>query len=219
MPSWNIHLEAGKRLSKKLNYSPAEEKEFLLGNILPDLNNGYLYPVAKIKSHEETHFTPDSQPGVLCESFENFYRQNSDKIKKESPIYLGYLFHLYLDSYYNYSAYQAIGCRKEYDNYPAEKIPEIKRHDFWLYDRNFHHSINIDSEVESEKLVHAASQIFPVETTADELLKIDQKLKDGTNISEKDDNKYLYSSFEGFENLTDRLILDFSKQYLGEDYA
>ena len=42
MPGWNIHLEAGNRLANKLKFSAPKRKEFLLGCLLPDINNGYI---------------------------------------------------------------------------------------------------------------------------------------------------------------------------------
>ena len=61
MPSWNIHLEAGKRLQKKLKFSGMKQKEFLLGCLLPDINNGYINKVKKKKEHSETHYAYDQK--------------------------------------------------------------------------------------------------------------------------------------------------------------
>ena len=42
MPNWKTHLELGKRLRKNFDYDNKEYNLFLMGNILPDLNNGYM---------------------------------------------------------------------------------------------------------------------------------------------------------------------------------
>ena len=56
MPSWNTHLEAGNRLADKLKLKGKEREEFLLGCLLPDINNGYVNKVKTIKDHNETHY-------------------------------------------------------------------------------------------------------------------------------------------------------------------
>ena len=96
MPGWNIHLEAGERVAKKLKFTGVKRKEFLLGCILPDINNGYINRVKRRKHHEETHYAYNQKSSL------NFYAENRDKINERDPIFLGYLFHLYTDGYFNY---------------------------------------------------------------------------------------------------------------------
>ena len=64
MPSWNIHLEAGERVAKKLKFTKLAKKEFLLGCILPDINNGYINKVKRRKHHEETHYAYDQKSSL-----------------------------------------------------------------------------------------------------------------------------------------------------------
>ena len=69
MPSWNIHLEAGERLADQLKFSGKKRKMFLLGCLLPDINNGYINRVKVEKSHAETHFARDHKSSL------NFYAE------------------------------------------------------------------------------------------------------------------------------------------------
>ena len=56
MPNWKTHLELGKRLRKNFDYDNKEYNLFLMGNILPDLNNGYmLKDISEKIDHEKTH--------------------------------------------------------------------------------------------------------------------------------------------------------------------
>ena len=96
MPGWNVHLEAGERLAKKLKFSGKKRKEFLLGCLLPDINNGYVNHVKTKKEHKETHYAYDQKSSL------NFYAENKSEIDKKTPIYLGYLLHLYTDGFFNY---------------------------------------------------------------------------------------------------------------------
>ena len=106
MPGWNIHLEAGERVASKLKFTKLSKKEFLLGCILPDINNGYINKVKKRKQHEETHYAYNQKSSL------NFYAENRDKIRERDPIFLGYLFHLYTDGFFNYDFYRTIKRHK-----------------------------------------------------------------------------------------------------------
>ena len=41
MPSWETHLEVAKRVAKKIKLSDEEKEDFLLANLLPDINCRY----------------------------------------------------------------------------------------------------------------------------------------------------------------------------------
>lgn len=65
MPTWAIHLSIAKKLNTKLNLS---KDEFLFGNILPDIPNGYyIKDISSITSYNETHFIPvDEDKYISC---------------------------------------------------------------------------------------------------------------------------------------------------------
>ena len=84
MPSWNIHLEVGERLADKLKFAGKKRKEFLLGCLLPDINNGYINHVEIEKPHELTHFAYDEKSSL------NFYAKYKREVDKREPIFLGY---------------------------------------------------------------------------------------------------------------------------------
>ena len=42
MPAWGMHLLIAKKVSEKINIE--NYNSFLIGNIVPDINNGYLIP-------------------------------------------------------------------------------------------------------------------------------------------------------------------------------
>ena len=55
MPSWAIHLKVAKELAKDMPQE--EEQRFLLGNLLPDVNVGYLInPISKQIPYSITHY-------------------------------------------------------------------------------------------------------------------------------------------------------------------
>ena len=135
MPGWNIHLEAGERVAKKLKFTKNKRKEFLLGCLLPDINNGYVNKVKVRKHHDETHYAYDQKSSL------NFYAENRDKIRERDPIFLGYLFHLYTDGFFNYDFYRTIKRHKMGEGLNHDEKREIKHHYFFLYDTTYHHEL------------------------------------------------------------------------------
>ena len=61
MPNWNVHLEVAKRLNKKLRYRKDYLSLFLIGNIMPDINNCFIVKdISKRKNHNYTHFNDNT---------------------------------------------------------------------------------------------------------------------------------------------------------------
>ena len=105
MPSWAIHLDIAQKLSE--NMEEKERKDFLLGNILPDVNVRYLInPISKKIPYEITHYgrmqTFNGNTRELPD-YEKFIGEYKTILKK--PIVLGYLTHLMTDFYWNYHTY------------------------------------------------------------------------------------------------------------------
>ena len=93
MPSWTIHLALANKLNKKMNLCD----DFLLGNILPDVLDGY---IIKKPSHfvnkNESHFKNECTKKIDIDLFISKYKN-----KFNNPIVLGYLSHLVADKYFN----------------------------------------------------------------------------------------------------------------------
>ena len=51
MPSWGMHLLVAKKLNEKINIE--DYNSFLIGNLIPDLNNGFVVPdISKKMKHK-----------------------------------------------------------------------------------------------------------------------------------------------------------------------
>ena len=208
MPSWNIHLEAGERISKKLHFNSLKKQEFLFGCLLPDINNGYINKPKITKPHHETHYAHDQKSSL------NFYAKNKAQIDAMEPIYLGYLFHLYTDGFFNYNFYHTIkrhplGEGKDHD----EKV-KIKHHDFWLYDTNFHHELNIDRETAIE-IAKKASMIDAIQITADDIMDVNAIMKRSDLNDKVKNDEYIFYSKSSLDELLDNMIASFTKDYIG----
>ena len=175
---------------------------------MPDINNGYINKPKITKPHHETHYAHDQKSSL------NFYAKNKAQIDAMEPIYLGYLFHLYTDGFFNYNFYHTIkrhplGEGKDHD----EKV-KIKHHDFWLYDTNFHHELNIDRETAIE-IAKKASMIDAIQITADDIMDVNAIMKRSDLNDKVKNDEYIFYSKSSLDELLDNMIASFTKDYIG----
>ena len=212
MPSWNIHLEAGNRLADKLKLSQSKRKEFLLGCLLPDVNNGYINKVKTKKHHEETHYAYDQKSSL------NFYAENRTEINQRDPIFLGYLFHLYTDGYFNYDFYRTIKRHPLGEGLDHDAKREIKHHDFWLYDTNFHHDLGLSSK-DFVPLAARANKVPTTDITPEDIKDVEHILKcDNLNNFPKNE-RYQFYTKRRLDDLLEDMLDSFWRDYLGESDA
>ena len=212
MPSWNIHLEAGERLSRKIHFSGKKRKEFLFGCLLPDINNGYINKVSTLKYHEETHYTFNQKSSL------NFYAENKAKIDARDPIYLGYLFHLYTDGFFNYDFYRTVKHHRIGKGLNHDQKRDIKHHDFWLYDTNFKHHLKIADDELAEITKHA-NQVPAVEITSEDIKNVETLLLDEHLNDKIKGDKYQFYTKKRLDDLLEDMIESFYNDYLGEGDA
>ena len=212
MPGWNIHLEAGNRLADKLRLSGTKRKEFLLGCILPDINNGYVNKVKVRKHHEETHYAYNQKSSL------NFYAENQTKIKEKDPIFLGYLFHLYTDGFFNYDFYRTIKRNKLGQGLDHDQKAAIKHNDFFLYDTNFYHYLNLRPS-DLPALANRANEIAVAEITPDDIADVEQILYENRLAKENGKTKYKFYTKKRLDELMEDMIESFTGDYLGRGHA
>jgi len=212
MPSWNIHLEAGTRLADKMKLSGKSRKAFLLGCLLPDINNGYINKVKVVKEHEDTHYARDQKSSL------NFYAENKSYIQDRDPIFLGYLFHLYTDGYFNHDFYSSIKHHPLGEGLTRAEKREIKHHDFWLYDMNFHHSLKLNRQ-EALELARLANRVPTTDITAEDIEDVERILTDPDLNSAMLGQHYTYYTKSRLDHLMDEMLANFTYDYLGEPNA
>lgn len=133
MPSWKIHLEYAKKINKYLKFENEAYTLFLVGSILPDINNGYLVPnVSRKIEHDITHFGKYND----AKSYKQFYNIYHKEIENMEPLFLGYLFHLYVDYRWNKDFYNKVKNIKR-DEQKKEELRKAKQSDFLLYANNY----------------------------------------------------------------------------------
>ena len=207
MPGWNIHLEAGERVAKKLKLTGLKRREFLLGCILPDINNGYINRVKRRKHHKETHYAYNQKSSL------NFYAENRGKIEERDPIFLGYLFHLYTDGFFNYDFYRTIKRSKPHEGLSHDEKSEIKHHDFWLYDLNFHHELGV-KQGELRQLARRSNLVPMVAITPEEIEEVEGILIADDLNNDLRGSKYLFYSRKRLDELMEDMIDSFMNDYV-----
>ena len=207
MPGWNIHLEAGGRVAKKLKLTGRKKREFLLGCVLPDINNGYVNKVKVRKHHCETHYAFNQKSSL------NFYAENREEIRKREPIFLGYLLHLYTDGFFNYDFYRTIKRDKMGEGLEREEKTKIKHHDFWLYDTKFHHRLGV-RQGELKDLAKQANRISIAEITPEDIEDVERILvEDDLNDSLKGQDYQFYTE-KRLDELLEDMIESFMNDYI-----
>ncbi|MBR3157385.1 zinc dependent phospholipase C family protein [Candidatus Saccharibacteria bacterium] len=212
MPSWNTHLEAGRRLADRFKISGAKRQEFLLGCILPDINNGYINRVGIKKHHHETHYAYNDK------STKNFYARNKAKITAKDPIFLGYLFHLYTDGFFNHTFYREIKKSSLKDKVPSEEWRDIKHHDFWLFDTKFRHHLGIKKQ-DLVRVAEHANEIDVVEITPADIENVEAVLTDESFNNRLKKTEYIFYSEKRLDDLLEETIHGFIRDYLGGNDA
>ncbi len=207
MPGWNIHLEAGSRLADRLQLSGEARKAFLLGCLLPDINNGYINKVSVTKEHEETHYTSNQSSPL------DFYTEYKSQIDQKLPLYLGYLFHLYTDDYFNHDFYRQIEHHPLGEGKSRDEQREVKHHDFWIFDTNFSHRLNL-TPTDRESLVAQANQIPPIDLIPADVADVERILADPEFSNAMKGKTYLFYTAPQLEDLMERMITNFTQKYL-----
>ncbi len=169
VPNWRVHLEIAKKINEQMHFNNEDYNLFLLGNIAPDINNGFIVEkISHIYNHNHTHLYNE----VDYTTYTNFYEKYKD-ILKTNPVAYGYLIHLYTDHLLNKD--YVMKCEKEKLN--KEQYIKIKHKDLKKYDSKY-----IDNTITLESYEKALEKLKQIE----EVLLEEQDLK---NVIEFLNNK------------------------------
>lgn len=135
MPSWPVHIAIARRLNKTLKL----DDNFILGNIMPDVLNGFIIKdISHTINHKITHYSIKDNNYKKID-ISNFLKKYQNKL--DNPLILGYLVHLLTDEFFNIYTYKYHYVKKNDKNFAVlndgslnnEPTWKIKQHDFDYY--------------------------------------------------------------------------------------
>jgi len=224
MPSWGIHLQIANLLSKRI--SNINKNQFIFGNILPDINNGY---VIKGISQRIVHNITHCDGGEDFKNYKIFYNKYKNQLK--NPIVLGYLTHLLTDFYYNDLTYAKRGIHDKDGNIIGIKLNTgehklctqeeariIKTNDFKIFSDYIYKNKNLDKIKYDNELLSANNMISEINITEEDILKTIEYLNlhiEGKQkaLKEEDSKEYrIFNENEFIQHLD--LCVNFIIEYL-----
>lgn len=193
MPNWKIHLELAKRIGKKIKYNKEEMQLFMLGNILPDINNGYIVKdISTIIGHDVTHYREEK-----ISTYMYFYNTHKKDIK--NPIICGYLVHLYTDYLFNRDFYLRTK-ETELKNCTHDELRIIKQSDFQSYNDKY-----ITNGLVIDNIKMAEQQTKLIEQVSVNSLDI-EKVIEFLNQQEKSNIELQFYKLEELDELMDKTV-------------
>ena len=175
MPHWKTHIEIAKRCNEFLKFNKNDYTLFLFGNILPDINNGYI--ISDIVTHIDrnyTHFKDNDSHKIYL----NFYNEYKNNIK--NPMILGYYCHLYADYSFNNFAYPILNNNESFKNYTKDELRRFKQDEFKRYNTNFSdQNITI---YDCNEFLEETKKNNRVNIYKGDIIKVSKYLNNGENI-------------------------------------
>ena len=220
MPSWAIHLAEANKVRKKLNLNDRDENIFMLGNIVPDILNGYVVDKISHKvSHDETHYQKRIKIDNHYEKRYNlnkFYEDFHNKFN--NPIILGYYSHLLTDFYWNNLTYGKNGIfdknkyliglkgnngKKIIDE--KDNLRKIKTNDFKIFSKYIYKNKLFKIPEYDDKIIDYLKELEFLNMEKEDVLEALNYLNKVANLEIKiilDKDEYaIYSEKEMLENL------------------
>lgn len=180
MPAWGMHLYIAKKINEKINIKDYDS--FLFGNIVADINNGYLVKdVSKIINHKQTHYYVENEKNMNYD-IQQFIKDNKNNL--ESSLILGYIAHLFADQYWNNTTYTKYGIYNEQNKLiglklndgnkiinAGEKLTKIKQDDFRVFVNYLYKNNLVDIPVYNEKIYEQIKNVKSIELTKEDINK------------------------------------------------
>lgn len=185
MSDWNTHLYCAHRVNEALQFQDKELEMFLYGNLLPDINMGWLIHPNVVMHQEDTHFDALGQEYFWAPL--RFYEKYEKKIAEKHPLYLGYLFHLWLDVSYMTDFVSRIPMSQMIEKY--HEVRQWKWKDGGLFIKRFHYTL---SDEIFDDILDESAEIEEVKLTKDDLRQVVDLLR-GNAIEYDGKEYYLYT--------------------------
>jgi len=202
MPRWKTHIEIAKRCNDFLKYNDNDYMLFIFGNILPDINNGYIISnIDKIVDRNITHFKISNSHKI----HNNFLNTYKDKIN--NPLVFGYYTHLFTDYYFNNYTYTKLS--NSFKNKEKDELRKIKQNEFKIYDNNFNDNNIFISDI--NLLLNELNLINEISISKNDINKII------TFLNKKESNTNLnHFTTKELDNILNNVINEIKNFYLNK---
>ena len=204
MPNWKTHLEISNRINQVYGFKGMDLNKFLLGSVLPDINNSHIVKDISTKLyHEVTHYHSDDKPSYLV-----FYDKYKEQIDANDPMFVGVVTHLYTDYTWNNNFYTNIENR----NYPEAdrtKLRIMKQSDFQIFNNKFEKNfIDVSGVEEIRELSDEVKRIPEMRLIEDDIKKVIEFLK----IENFYEAELQFYTIEELNELLEKTVLKLSQK-------
>ncbi len=138
MSDWNTHLYCASIVNQSLKLKGKDLDMFMYGNLLPDVNMGWIIDPDVKKSQKETHFDESGQDYFWAPR--RFYEKYENEIKDKNPLFMGYMFHLWLDVSFMTNFVSKIPMSDMINRY--HEVRQSKWKDGGLFIKEYHFSLS-----------------------------------------------------------------------------
>ena len=216
MPNWGEHLLIANKILKKVKI---DENLFLFGNILPDVQDGYLVKgISNIVPHKINHYDIYDKFTLVKHKlgYENFYDIYKEKLN--NPIIFGYLAHLMTDAFWNNSFYtkKCINENNESVGYitrsgelikkPRLELRTDKQKEFEIFQNYIYQNYDMKLPEYSQKIVKNANIIETININQDDVKKVVEYIKETKNNSKNQNQETKIYKIEELEKLIDETV-------------
>lgn len=199
MPNWGEHFLIANKVLEK---AKLDKNLFLFGNILPDVQNGYLVKGISITAAQSVdHFWLEKvYEHKQKRGYEVFNEKYSNKMK--NPVVAGYFAHLLADTMWNDMFYQG-KCKIEnekpagYTNNAGVFIKSdtigcknAKHKDFWAFQYYIYEKYNLEIPKYSPNIVEEIKVLENIKINDEDVKKVIKYINE-TKDSAKDKDKKL----------------------------
>ena len=207
-----MHIAAGEKLNENLKFTGHARDEFLLGCLLPDVNNGYINQVKVRKHHAETHWRFDDKMSW------NFLKAHRAEIEAREPIFVGYFFHLFMDGYFNRNFARMAHERGVDKGMSEDDLRFMKQWDFRKYDWELRRNV-VFATANKKDAVAKANLIDTVEIDLEDLADVESVLADRHFGEAMEHLEYRFFTREEISDLMNGVVVQFFEEapFLLED--
>jgi len=201
MADWKTHLYCANRVNETFDLKGKELDQFLFGSLLPDVNMGWVITPEVTLAQDVTHFDEIGQEYFWAPL--RFYEKYKADIDSKNPLYLGYLFHLWLDVSIMADFVSRVSMSDMINNY--HDVRQWKWKDLDLFIKDYKYELSAEY---IDDIINQSKNIEEVQITKGDLLSVVDYIN--TFEINADYDYFVYTEQE-LADFYEKICLDFIK--------